>query len=337
MKKVLKISGIVLIAIVILAMLVVLGFKAYDRIRYDSFYDVAEKEFYIPGLAEGFVPQGFEYMEQEKVFLACGYMTNEKCSRVYVIDKDGDEYYYTELKDINADNYTGHTGGIAYYRDCLYITGSDGIDVFDLNEVMDPSIKHAYLKGTINTYGVDPAFCYIYDGELITGSFHRDGDYDTPQKHHYKTSSGEINKGVMLAFNLTDVATAKYYVDPTPVAAYSIPSFVQGVCVTDGGKLVLSTSWGLSTSNLYIHDLEKVKSRTNSDFSKTAFDLDIPLYSVDSETLVDTIEAPPMAEEIVYLDGKIWIFNESACNKYIFGKLTTGNYLFSYEYPAKKK
>ena len=62
----------------------------------------------------------------------------------------------------------------------------------------------------------------------------------------------------------------------------------------------------------------------------------VPLYVIDSKTLVDTIEAPPMAEEIVYLDGKIWIMNESASNKYIFGKFTTGNTLFSVNYPFPK-
>lgn len=331
MKKALKIVGVILITIFVLAMLVILGFKAYDRIKYDSFYDHAEKEFYIPGLDEGFVPQGFEYIKEEHAFLACGYMTNDKCSRVYVISKDGDDFYYTDLKKENTDPYTGHTGGITYYKDFVYITGASGIDVFDLNDILDPSVEFTYQRGTINTLGVDPAFCYIYDGELITGSFYKAGDYETPVSHHYKTPAGDENKAMMLAFSLTNVK-ADFCVNPTPVAAYSLPSFVQGACVTDDGKLILSTSWGLTTSKLYVHDLDKVLGVTNIDFAKNTFNLEIPLYTVDSSTLIETIEAPPMSEEIVYLDGKIWIFNESACNKYIFGKLTTGNYLFSYKY-----
>ncbi len=334
MKKALKIAGAVLITIFVLAMLVILGFKAYDRIKYDDFYDKAQKEFYIPGLSEGFVPQGFEFMKEENVFLACGYMTKDECSRVYVISEDGDEYYYTDLKKENTDPYLGHTGGITYYKDYVYITGSYGIDVFDLNDILDPSVKFTYQRGTINTYGVNPAFCYIYDGELITGSFYKAGDYETPISHHYKTAAGDENKAMMLAFDLVNSSKINYYVDPKPVAAYSIPSYVQGACVTDDGKLILSTSWGLTTSKLYVHDLQKTLSTTDSESAKAAFGLDynIPLYSVDSSSLVETIEAPPMSEEIVYLDGKIWIFNESACNKYIFGKLTTGNYLFSYKY-----
>ena len=68
-KKIAIIAGIVFVVLLVLAMLVVLGFKLYDHIKYNDFYDVAEREYYIPGLMEGYVPQGFDYMEEEKVFL----------------------------------------------------------------------------------------------------------------------------------------------------------------------------------------------------------------------------------------------------------------------------
>ena len=44
-----------------------------------------------------------------------------------------------------------------------------------------------------------------------------------------------------------------------------------------------------------------------------------------------------MSEELVCLDGKIYVFNESACNKYIFGKLTTGFNLYAYDYSTFNK
>ena len=153
MKKALKIVGIVLVSLVILAMLVVLGFKAYDGIKYHSFYKVANPEFYIPGLDENFVPQGFDYIEEEKVFVACGYMSDGEASRVYIIDKYGD-YYYTDLREKSGADYTGHTGGVAYHQNNLYITGDDGVDVFSLSDVLDKTIKYSYCKGEINTYGL---------------------------------------------------------------------------------------------------------------------------------------------------------------------------------------
>ena len=108
-KKIILITSCTLGAILLLAMIAVLTFKAVDGIKYGDFYSKAEKEFYIPGLMDGFVPQGFDYVEEEKVFLMCGYMTSG-ASRIYVIDKDGDHHYYVELLDGIGNKYTGHTG-----------------------------------------------------------------------------------------------------------------------------------------------------------------------------------------------------------------------------------
>lgn len=37
-----------------------------------------------------------------------------------------------------------------------------------------------------------------------------------------------------------------------------------------------------------------------------------------------------MSEEIVFVDGRIYVMNESACNKYLFGKLLRAKYIWSY-------
>ena len=348
MKKKIVIISTALIILAALCLIAILVFKLVDYIKYNDFYDVAEEEFYIPDLLDGYVPQGFDYIESEKLFIACGYMNDEdEASRVYVISKDGDEYYYTELRNTDISSpYTGHTGGIAYYREYVFITGSDGIDVFSLNDILDENIKYAPKLATVDTskYGIDPAYCFIYDGELFVGNYYDEGKYETSVNQHY----GD-NRAVMLAFDLDEVYNNNknsYYIAPNPCAVYSMPSHVQGVCVAEydvneGGKvakktsLILSTSYGMTTSNLYVHDVEKIVATTlpNSSSLKMVGVEGLPVYVLDAATLVETVEAPPMSEEIVYLDGKIWIMNESASNKYVFGKFTTGNYLFSIQYP----
>jgi hypothetical protein len=37
-----------------------------------------------------------------------------------------------------------------------------------------------------------------------------------------------------------------------------------------------------------------------------------------------------MAEEMVWLDGKVYILTESASMKYLFGKLMSGHHVYSY-------
>ena len=360
MKKKIVIISTVLVVLAVVLVVALLCFKLVDAISYSSFYDIAEDEFYIPDLMDGFVPQGFAYMDEEKVFLACGYMSDdEEASRIYVISEDGDEYYYTELSSALLEkNYTGHTGGIAYYGEYVYVTGSDGIDVFSLNDVMEEDVTRTPLLATVDTskYNIDPAFCFVEDDQLYVGNFYDGGDYKTDEKQKLSIKDRDENNAVMVSYSLlSSYGDSNYYIAPQPNALYSIPDKVQGVCiipekvdengkVTESAKIVLSTSYGFNPSYIYVHDTDKIGEKTymtyddggvTKSYAKEMIGVEhnVPLYVIDSYTLVDTVEAPPMSEEIVYLDGKIWIMNESASNKYIFGKFTTGNYLYSFQYP----
>ena len=66
MKKKIIILSTVLVILAAVLVVALLCFKLVDTIKYSSFYDIAENEFYIPDLMDGYVPQGFEYMEKER-------------------------------------------------------------------------------------------------------------------------------------------------------------------------------------------------------------------------------------------------------------------------------
>lgn len=350
MKKKIIILSTVLVILAAVLVVALLCFKLVDTIKYSSFYDIAENEFYIPDLMDGYVPQGFEYMEKERVFLSCGYMSDEEeASRVYVINDHG-EYYYTELTAVDVNKpYTGHTGGVSYYGEYVYITGDTGIDVFSLEDILDEEKEYTPLLGSIDTsaYGVNPAFCFVYDDKLYTGEFYLAGEYETPKEHHIDIDGRDENKAIMLSFTLherfNNVENSCYYIGgkkgdngvvtgAAPSAVYSIPDKVQGICMIGDDKLAISTSYGMDDSIISVHELEEIKDSTYNS-SNVGIDKSVPLYIIDSNTEVDSLVAPPMAEEIVFVDGRIWIMNESASNEYIFGKFTTGNNLYSVEYP----
>jgi hypothetical protein len=96
-------------------------------------------------------------------------------------------------------------------------------------------------------------------------------------------------------------------------------------------RIVLSTSYGFATSHLYFYDATAVAAKADK---FTVNGTEVPLYYLDSASLVSTVSAPPMSEEIVYKDGRIYIMTESASNKYIFGKITGGSPLYSYNISA---
>lgn len=342
MSDVLRVVAIILAILLVILGVGVLGFKLYDYILAAEFYNNAEVVFKTPGVTDSnFVPQGMTYIESEKIFLITGYMSDGDAARVYAVYPDG-RVTYTRLLNTDGTDYTDHTGGIEYFDSYVYITGEDshGLDVFPAEDILSGKGEAAQL-GTVRTLN-SPAHCYVYNGYIITGAFHKDESvYITPEHERYTTANGYDNTSMMTVFKLD--ADSEFGIDPTPVALISAREMVQGICITPEGQMVISTSWGLNSSHLYFYDLSEVykvdtyeyKGEIEIDGEKEAFSYTLPLYVLDDNNdkcLVDVVTAPPMSEELVCLDGKIIVNCESACNKYIFGKFTTGFGIYGYNY-----
>ena len=59
---------------------------------------------------------------------------------------------------------------------------------------------------------------------------------------------------------------------------------------------------------------------------------EVPLYYLDSENLVKSVEMLPMSEELVYKDGRVYVMNESGCEKYMtYGRYLGGYWVYSYK------
>ena len=232
-----------------------------------------------------------------------------------------------ELLKKNGNKYMGHTGGIAHFKDWLYITGSDGVDVFSYADVKagKTTVK---LQGDVKTHN-DPAYCYIHNGYLFAGSYFYKTD-DVEAQEHVTTPAGNKNTAIITVFKLDE--SKPFGIDPTLRAVISIKDRAQGMCFTDDGDLVLSTSSGLSVSQLTVYDVSNVAT-TQGDIDGE-FPIAAPWYYLEDNDVKTVISAPPMSEEIVYRNGKFYIMNESACNKYIFGKFTTGWWIYAYTYKA---
>lgn len=321
MKKAGKIASRVLLGLVCLILLVMIGAFAWSKIYYHTFYSDAERSFSIPGLWSGFIPQGFEYDEKSESFLISGYMKDGvSASRIYVVPKDG-EAHYAELKTEDGEDYTGHCGGVAVNGSFVYISATKKICVFDIDDVL--SDGEAKQIGSISN-GERMSFCTYVNGYLLSGSFYRAGNYETPDYHHVTTPAGDENPALIWIYKADE--SAEFGIDSTPIAALSVRGLVQGVEVTDDGKVILSTSYGLSSSALWLYEMDDRKGSVTVDGKET------PLYYLDRENLVESVTAPPMTEEILWLDGRVYIMTESACTKYIFGKLIDGSHVFGYRF-----
>jgi hypothetical protein len=317
--KALKITGKVLLYILVTLILLLLVLRFGVTAIYFDYFNHSKSEFLIPGLASNWVPQGFDYVEEEELYLMCGYMSDGTASRVYVRDDDGDNHF-VRLLYADGTPYLKHAGGLCHNGDYLYIAGDDGVDVFSLADVLEG--RDAKKLGKI-VLGHDMAYCSFYNGYLLAGNFYHAETFETPLEHRITTPAGDANTALMTIFKADE--NAEFGIDPTPVAAISTQAMVQGIAFTSDAEIVLSTSYSVNSSHLYYHRIDTTRSGT-----VTACGTEVPLYYLDSATLTNTVTLPPMSEELVYQDGRIHIMCESACNKYFYGKFIRGYQVFSY-------
>lgn len=284
-----------------------------------DFFDKAQKEFDIPGLDENFVPQGLSFVDGTNDFLVCGYMNDNKPSRIYYISGENhDEVKYITLKMSDSDaDYVGHAGGIASYGNSIWVSG-DGyiyrLTFSDLNGADNGD--SIYMKAYMST-GNGADFVYANNGTLWVGEFYKEGKYDTLKSHHLKTRSGETNRAIAFGFVIDESRNIglqyKTYDKIVPKRALSLPDLVQGMSFSSDGKILLSTSWSIADSTLKYY-----KNVFSEDAHSTVrYGLDtVDLWYLDNEALISNNKIPSMSEEIVIKNDMAYILFESGCKKY---------------------
>lgn len=312
MSKAKKITAITLACVFAVLSIVMLFW--YFGESYGDFYKIANKEFNIPGLSEGFTPQGLCYENTTNSFMVSGYMKNGSASRIYVVDaKTYKSKGYFTLFDSNGKDYVGHAGGIATDGNSVWVCGDGNVVRFSMSQIRNFSnrAKIDILDSFDVLNGAD--FVTVQQNHLWVGEFHRDGKYDTQNSHHVETSDGTTNKAISFCFKI-DSTKEFGLVENSPIKALSTPSLVQGIEFVNQ-QIVLSTSYSLAKSQILVY--ENILSK-DADKQFIYDDVSIPLYVLENDDLIKQIEAPCMSEEIVYAYGRLYIMFESACSKYNF-------------------
>lgn len=326
MKKLFKGLLTIVVGLLLVVAIVALLLNIAGAVFYSEFYSTAVTKTNMPGLLEGFVPQGLDYVDDG--FIIAGYMTDDSASRLYYVKDDGTAPVVTVLKNENGKAFTGHCGGVAHYDDYFYIGGSGGLYVFRLSDIMDGDGEATQI-GKFEA-GMTASSVYVYGDYIYIGRFVDGGQYEASDWQSNTTPAGDENPSVMARFRLNGGADT-YGVASTPECAYSITHWVQGVAVNDDG-VILSTSSGINTSKFYFYKWN-TESVTSIEYGDEDWEnsVTIPLYHLDTTNLTYTLKAVPMAEEIEIVDGRVYISNESACMKYFFGWLVGGQSFYSFE------
>lgn len=303
----------ILVGLLGIAVIAVIVLNIYVRTTYASFFDRTEVAFPVPATGSGFVSQDLDYIEEADLWLFSGYMGDGSKSPVYKRLSDGTyQRFYVQLPD--GSDYDGHGGGITSDAKYMFLTTEEGYLVCDLQQVV--KAEEDAIVQAIGEVNLDfsPAFMNIENGTLYTGTFYYPSSYESPDEHFITQPDGSENPAIMYAYP-SDARGAYGYADQAE-RAYSITRKVQGMCMNEG-NIVLSTSYSIETSQLLEYDV--------SDNSKAgtfvADGREVPLIHLYEGNLVQTVDGPPMFEGIENVDGTIYLTEESASNKYIFGKL----------------
>lgn len=307
-KKLFKIFILLISFIFAIAIIGLTGLNISKYGIYSDYFSSLTKESKTPGLNQGFIPQGLTFFDNH--FVSVGYMTDNSSSRIYSVDYETKEIKFFPLTS-DGEAFLGHTGGLQYSNGFLYIA-NEGNSLYkfssDLLKQESGTIIDIGKPVKVNT---NTSFIYGKDNYLYIGEFHKPEFYECSNRIEH---NGKTNYAIVEKYDISDFST--------PLETYSIPEQIQGFCIKDDGTIILSSSWGISSSKFYVYepkDVIKIQDYNNS-----------ATYFLGDAT--KTIKAPAMSEDLdifVNKDGKekiITIF-ESASNKYFYGKLFFANYI----------
>jgi hypothetical protein len=324
-KRIIQGIGILVLA----GVLFLLFIKVFGFFKLKAFYDNSTREFKIPGLFENFIPQGMDFDETKETFIISGYDSKGDKSTIYTVDneKNVKKIY---LKNLQKEECKDLCGGVTIYKDYLLVSGGNGAStdlqfvytfkLDDLYSLNDGSFIESMAETEVY---VGTAFINAVGDTLYVGEFNHDGSplYDVI-KTTGRSWMPSDSKAIMLAYDLNIDGTFGL----VPTKAYSIPSDVQGMAIVDGNKIAFSDSYGINPGHISFYNNPTASGSVTIDGNN------IPLYYFNDSNFIKKVDTSPMIEAICYAYNKIYTLNESASNKYLYGLLYRGSYVYSFDY-----
>ena len=334
-KTIVKRVSIIVLSVLGAIALLLGAFALVIRIGVGDYYDRSFACFTIPGINEGFVPQGIEYDKDNDLLLIGGYMNDGTASPVYLVGvSSGEVKKKIYLNNLDGTAFTGHAGGLTFYGDKLYVA-SGKVYVYSYKDILEASDGakiscHGTLKGVGEDEGVYASFAAVYGKNLVIGEYYKQGFGDQPPASHAYTAANGVKTGA-LALSYKFTSTEELGVSLLPNAAFTLPEKTQGMYFEDDA-VYLSASFGIEFSTVGRYSLKKATAADKLNFGGT----ELTVYELNSDSLEKSVTLAPMAEELVKVGKDLIVLNESASGKYLFGRLSGMDKLYATDFDKMK-
>lgn len=289
--------------------------------EYEYFNTKFKKDFTVPGLFEGFIPQGICVDADKDNVIISGYFENgEYPSMLTVTDKKtGKLIKYVSLCDCDGKDFFGHAGGVAYSDGYFYVT--TGFEAFIISaktlygaENGDTVSFESNFK--LNTKG---SFCNISNGIFWTGTFTENSEEEHKNAKVTTLSNGESLYSYCEGYKLEDGLPNVNNLNPEkngyiPDFYIAVPDEVQGITVTPTGTFIFSTSYGRKSNSKLIFYDDILSGKKISAEKIDGYDID--LIACSGDKIKKEIELPPMSQGIDYKNGILYVLFESGASKY---------------------
>ena len=294
-------------------------------LQLSEFNKHSEEGFIIPGLYEGFIPQGIFYEEENDIFLISGYYKDKvQPSRVIVVDGEGNFVKSVGCLTLKGNKATGHFGGIAAFKDNVYVATTSVTHVLSLSEILSAEDDgYVHIQKELYT-DTTCSYVNVCDGVLYIGEF-TDITIDDVKgaTNIYTSKLGEKFFSRCNAFILDENGVCGIKADRideegnlTPDFAVTTPFKVQGMTrLNDGSFVFTASSTAITNSRVYKY---RDVTKGEPDEIIEVNGVDVPLYYCDMFDKTDSYRVPTYLEEItLYKDGSVYIITESAASAYI--------------------
>jgi hypothetical protein len=269
----------------------------------------------IAGLDQGAVPQGIAQLKAPGRVLTSHYADDGGPSRLVLTDwQTGATTGTFQLLEPEGQSHKGHVGGIAAGSASLWIASDAYLYRGELDQLIrNPAGGKFQLVEEFTTEATHSvAFCSVYSDRVWAGEFALDEKYPTDPSHHFRARDGSLRRGWISSYDPN-----KGFDHPEQVL--SIPDRAQGMVATDD-YIFLSISYGRrNRSRIEIH--RNPLADPPHRIAQTSKGVAVPLWFLDGNNLVRSIDLPPMSQNIVLVEGQLAVLFESGASRFRdFGK-----------------